>query len=159
MAYKGKKGTPTDVEYLLQINHAGRYLLETNGIGNNRNNRNSTDNSGGSGDGNGGIGNRPVPLSLWPLILERSYSKSDKMYGAYPQLPKTATGMYYLLRNGPALSYRTNTYHHEVGFSATVPPPSSIAAAAAASTTIRAAAVADIDENKKNPPKQKRKLK
>jgi hypothetical protein len=44
----GKERCPTDVEYLLQINHAGRYLLETNDIGNNRYNRNSTDNSGSS---------------------------------------------------------------------------------------------------------------
>ena len=68
-----------DLEYILRINHAGRRVM------------------------NGGI-----PLSVWPTILERSHNKSCDIYSGWHRsnmnnIRKNPTGLYYLLRNGPAL--------------------------------------------------------
>jgi len=73
-----------DVEYALSINHAGRNIVEGNG-------------------------DRPLPLSVWPIVLERSFEKSGYVkiyyddYGTIKEEQKHPTGLYYLLRNGPAL--------------------------------------------------------
>jgi len=69
----------SDVEHALRINHAGRRIIE-----------------------GGGHHVGSIPLSLWPTILERAYDKSDDSICA-SEIPKNATGLYYLLRNGPAL--------------------------------------------------------
>jgi len=71
----------SDVEYALRINHAGRSIVE----------------------GGGCVGS--IPLSLWPTILVRAHEKSEHSI-CYDITPKNATGLYYLLRNGPALAGR-----------------------------------------------------
>ena len=54
-----------------------------------------------------GSDDRPIPLSLWPTILERAYEKSydiyseDHNYEDSKKEEKDATGMYYLLCEGP----------------------------------------------------------
>jgi len=72
-----------DVEYALRINHAGRNIVE-------------------------GSGDRPLPLSVWPIVLERSFEKSGHIYEERNENRnlKNPTGLYYLLRNGPALAGR-----------------------------------------------------
>ena len=73
----------SDVEYALRINHAGRSIVE----------------------GGGGHHVGSIPLSLWPTILERAYEESEYSI-CYNEIPKNATGLHYLLRNGPALAGR-----------------------------------------------------
>lgn len=73
----------SDIKYALRINHAGRILIEDDGS-----NTNSSDGSGNC---------IPLPLSIWPLVLERSYIQSPD---------SSASGLFYLLRNGPALANR-----------------------------------------------------
>lgn len=81
------------IESALRINHAGRCLMEV--------------------DGNNDDNGRSIPLSLWPTLLERSYAKSGQN-GIYQycceeqKLNKNATGLYYLLREGPVLISRPN---------------------------------------------------
>jgi hypothetical protein len=84
-----KADYPSDLEYELRINHAGRNIIEV--VGND---------------------SRSVPISLWPTILERAYEKSHQIYEEpYSKNPtkkeKNATGLYYLLREGPALFGRS----------------------------------------------------
>jgi hypothetical protein len=87
---KNKEDYPSDLEYELRLNHAGRGRLVGKGVGNN---------------------DRPIPLSLWPTILERAYEKSDKIYDDwYSEGEKNATRLYYLLREGPALLGRTELF-------------------------------------------------
>jgi len=68
-----------EVEYALRMNQAGRGIVEVGG----------------------GTDNRSLSLSVWPIVLERSYSKSSEIY--HRRGRKNATGLYYLLRDGPAL--------------------------------------------------------
>ena len=81
----------SDIDYELRINHAGRKILE-----------------------DGSVGSRSLPLSLWSTILERSYKKSDKQtsqlyfHRKTDIATKNATGLYYLLQNGPALIGRSD---------------------------------------------------
>jgi hypothetical protein len=81
----------SDIDYELRINHAGRKILE-----------------------DGSVGSRSLPLSLWSTILERSYKKSDKQTSQIyfkrknDTTTKNATGLFYLLRNGPALIGRSD---------------------------------------------------
>ena len=84
----------SDIKYALRINHAGRILIEDDGSNSNSNNSNININ----GNGNDGSSNFvPLPLSMWPLVLERSCAQSPD---------GSATGLFYLLRNGPALADR-----------------------------------------------------
>lgn len=84
----------SDVQSLLRINHAGRYLLE----GHTNNNSTNAGNSTGEQIRVSGYQQSLLPpLSLWPIILNRAYEKSkDVFYGE-----KDATGLNYLIRNGP----------------------------------------------------------
>jgi hypothetical protein len=59
-----------DIEYLLRINHAGRRLVEGS----------IDDDDDHDHDGNNNK-QPPIPISLWPIILERSYKKSNQIYG------------------------------------------------------------------------------
>jgi hypothetical protein len=52
---------------------------------------------------------KTVPLSLWPTILERAYEKYDCM-DYYNAKKKNATGLYYLLREGPVLVGRSHIF-------------------------------------------------
>jgi len=71
-----------DVEYALRINHAGRSIVE-------------------------GSVDRSLPLTVWPIVLERSFGKSGHIYDYYDiKEQKNPTGLYYLLREGPALAGR-----------------------------------------------------
>jgi hypothetical protein len=77
----------TDIDYELSMNHAGRDRVVGEGVGN---------------------GDRSIPLSLWPKILERAYEKfhqihDDGTYYPNKKQQKDARGMYYLLREGLAL--------------------------------------------------------
>ena len=74
-----------DVKYALTMNHAGRRIVE----------------SCRRGDKN----NKPLPLSMWPYLLERAFETSDRI-GGY-ETTNDPTGLHYLLCNGPALSSRT----------------------------------------------------
>ncbi|OEU07433.1 hypothetical protein FRACYDRAFT_251238 [Fragilariopsis cylindrus CCMP1102] len=88
----------SDVEYALRINHAGRRIVvKVDG-----------------GSNNDDDGKAIVPISLWPVILERAYEKScDTHDSAWEsekektkKKKKSATGIYYLLREvGPALLF------------------------------------------------------
>jgi hypothetical protein len=78
-----KEDYPADLEYELRINHAGRSIIEV-----------------------GCDDNRSIPFSLWPTILERAYEKSHQIYEYSKNKEKDATGLYYLLREGPALICR-----------------------------------------------------
>jgi len=60
----------SDIHYARLINHAGRNIIE---------------------------GDRDLPLSLWPAVLERAYKK------AFLHIKKNPTGIFYLLLNRPAL--------------------------------------------------------
>lgn len=73
-------------EHTLITNMVGRRVLEGRGIGDN---------------GNGGCG---LPLSVWPLILQRAQQKCDERFTCEQSSTRAkATGVYYLLREGPAL--------------------------------------------------------
>ena len=56
---RDKEDYPSDLEYELRLSHAGRGRVIGKGVGND---------------------DRPIPLSLWPTILERAY---EKAYGIY----------------------------------------------------------------------------
>lgn len=70
-----------EVQHALAINHAGRYLLEKRGEN-----------------------DPPIPLSLWPLILEKALTA---------RWSHRATGLNHMLRYGPALAGRTEFGHDE----------------------------------------------
>ena len=72
-----------DVEYALRTNHAGRSIVESRV-------------------------DRSFPLSVWPIVLERSFKNSGHIYVFHSDLRerKNHTGLYYLLRDGPALAGR-----------------------------------------------------
>jgi hypothetical protein len=76
----------SDIEYVLRINHAGRCIVECS-------NRKED--------------HRPLlPLSLWPIVLERVYKKSGHIYprGSTRRKTNNVTGLNYLVREvGPAL--------------------------------------------------------
>lgn len=103
------------IEYLLRINRGGRVLVEGNGV---PPSLAASQKSRGNGIGASERNDqtlittaeteslkRPtkekIHLSMWPLILHRAYKTSSK--GFLPPL-ENATAMYYLIRNGPALS-------------------------------------------------------
>lgn len=78
----------SDVEYALRTNHAGRSIIE-----------------GGNNDG------RSLPLSVWPALLERAFDKSADIHHGFSfrkEIPNNPTGLYYLIREGPALIGRTD---------------------------------------------------
>lgn len=82
----------SDIEYVLRINHAGRSIVECS-------NRKED--------------HRPsLPLSLWPIVLERAYKKSGHIYPRGSTIRKTknnnAAGLHYLVCEvGPALIGRS----------------------------------------------------
>ena len=75
-----KIGNDSDIEHFLRINHAGRRILEDS-------------------DGSTVI-EVDLPLSVWPIILERAH---EKAYEVYREFGKDPACLYYLLCNGPAL--------------------------------------------------------
>ena len=80
-----------NTQYALYVNHAGRYFLEGNSSSTINNNNNS-------GYTVVRCHRRSLlpPLSLWPIILERAYEKSNDVFVG----EKDATGLNYLLRTG-----------------------------------------------------------
>jgi len=106
-----------DIQYALLINHAGRRLLEDvdEEILERRSSSSSSNNSivdmnGTSRNSNFVVNNRhpPFPLSMWPIVLFRSYRESGYIYAVLSarRKHKDPTGIYFLLRNGPALAGR-----------------------------------------------------
>lgn len=121
-----------DIEYALRINAAGRILLEGNNnndvvCDNNSNNyniknddstnanfvcssdgkRNTTIQQEGGGKRRRGM----IPLSVWPIVLERAYKTSspgsvkDQRSGQNVRSYRfDATGLHYLIRNGPFIN-------------------------------------------------------
>jgi hypothetical protein len=83
-----------DLKYASITNRAGRNLLESRG------------HDGDSGNSSGSIGNNKpcLPSSVWPILLERA-QVSACQYLPYGNGEK-ATGLYYLLREGPMLLQR-----------------------------------------------------
>jgi hypothetical protein len=88
-----------DLEYASRINHAGRNLVE------------------GWGDSDRVL----LPLSVWHIVLEQAYVESklfipdyenldhsdlEDIDSIFPPDEKNITGLYYLLREGPALAGR-----------------------------------------------------
>ena len=78
----------SDVVKLLHANHAGRSIIEGAG---------------------GGSRSPLIPLSIWPTIIVRAYERSEDIYDP-PELEnhfnekKNPSGLFYLLREGPALA-------------------------------------------------------
>jgi hypothetical protein len=73
-------------EYALIRNMVGRRILRESGVWS---------------DGNG---SSSLPLSIWPLVLQRAQEKCDKKFTCQQSRTSAkATGIYYLLREGPAL--------------------------------------------------------
>ena len=90
----------SDVEYALRINYAGRRIVVKVDGGSNNNNDD---------------GKAIVPISLWPIILERAYDRSldiSRWRGK-----KNATGIYYLLREVLVVLYQRSVdgqlYYHQ----------------------------------------------
>jgi len=83
----GEEHFDSDVDYALRINDAGRSLVE-------------------------GGNDELLPLSVWPTVLERAYAESHRaglyLFRGIDSQEKNPTGLYYLLRNGPALVSRSN---------------------------------------------------
>ncbi len=104
----------TRIEYLLRINRGGRVLVEGNGapitLSTSLKQRSKFSSNRCRKD-NGvlakeigfseGLTKKKIHLAVWPLVLQRAYKTSAKGF-----LPRTndATAVYYLVRNGPALS-------------------------------------------------------
>ncbi|OEU21080.1 hypothetical protein FRACYDRAFT_234706 [Fragilariopsis cylindrus CCMP1102] len=91
-----------NLEYLLRINHAGRRLVEGN----------IDDDDHDDHDGNNYNSNNNkqprIPISLWPIILERSYKKSNHIYGKdfrYGKEMRNHDGLFYLIRHGAVLQH------------------------------------------------------
>jgi hypothetical protein len=78
LQYISDSSFPPDVQYLLDINNCGRILLE------------------------GGL--RPIPLSVWSKVLERTSSVLDG------DIERTAAVFFYFLRNGSALANRNEPW-------------------------------------------------
>jgi len=117
--YCSIKSYGPQIEYALRTAHAGRILVEGNNVDHysqGDDNKTVCDNNedentkGYEGDG-GGEKNRQgkhsskdtlnksiVPLSVWPKLLERSYK-----HCIGGDNKKDATGLYYLVRNGPII--------------------------------------------------------
>ena len=92
-----------DIEYLLRINHAGRRLVE----GNIDDDDDDHDHDGNNNSSNNNKQPR-IPISLWPIILERSYKKSNHIYGKdfrYGKEMRNHDGLFYLIRHGPVLQH------------------------------------------------------
>lgn len=111
-----------EIESALRFNHAGRIIVEGN---NNVDHSHGDDDATEDGDGgkkrqvtrsnNGTQNNSSVPLSVWSKVLERSYKKSPPTSttaatstvttnnGNGESNIKDATGLYYLVRNGPII--------------------------------------------------------
>lgn len=91
---------PSEVEYLLKINHAGRKFISGRGDGNTIATNGATATTDNSSTNNDDINNKQsLPIikpQLWPTILERSYQKSDEI-GRVGEYNKCATGIYYLI--------------------------------------------------------------
>ena len=79
LGYKDEVDYDSDVEYALRINHAGRSIVKG--------------------------GDHSLPLSVWHIILERSYQKYGGIYddSSCHRNKKDPTGLFYLLCNMPAL--------------------------------------------------------
>ena len=91
------------IEYALRINHAGRILIEgNNNTDTNVNNTNTnTNNVVVQHDKNENNNTTYVlPLSVWPIVLKRSYNDIDK----------DPTGLHYLIRHGPIIAAITNKW-------------------------------------------------
>ena len=76
-----------EIIYALRINHAGRNLIVNNKVNNNKN---------------------MIPLSLWPIVLERAYTKSNEIqlharnFSSRDNLD--SSGVFYILQQiGPTL--------------------------------------------------------
>jgi len=85
----------SDIDYALRKNISGRRII-VNGH-----------NNGGDNDDGGNNSRSIVPLSLWPTILVQAYEKSEAVYDTPNDseeiITNNATGIYYLLREGPVL--------------------------------------------------------
>jgi hypothetical protein len=83
----GRSEMPSEIQFKLRINFAGRVLL---------------------GEGPSKF-LRPIPLSVWPYVLERSmFSHLEMVMTTVPQICMITeeSGLYYLLRHGGALAGR-----------------------------------------------------
>ena len=71
-----------DMRYQLQINHAGRRLIE-----------------------DASLSDKPILTSLMPFVLERAFQKSRDIHPSFRRSDreKDATGIYYFLRSEPVL--------------------------------------------------------
>ncbi|OEU21535.1 hypothetical protein FRACYDRAFT_235160 [Fragilariopsis cylindrus CCMP1102] len=87
----------SDIEYALRINHAGRSIVECS-------NRKEDHHS-------------SLPLSLWPIVLERAYKKSGHIYPRGSTIRRTndATGLHYLVRQCIALRVQSSNDTTEIG--------------------------------------------
>ena len=108
----------TDVQYLFEMNHAGRVLIESRAeyqegitISSSGGLSTDTDSSSSTSASNSPPSkNESIPLSVWPLVLERAWkygeqylNPSPKRYFNPSQKPgRGATGVYYLLQNSLA---------------------------------------------------------
>ena len=74
------KEYPSDIQYQLRMNHAGRRLVES-------------------------LNDKFLSSSLLPIILERAFKKSQNIHPFQwrDERKKDPTGMYYLFRSGPIL--------------------------------------------------------
>lgn len=75
----------SDIVYALRINEAGRSIVEGN-----------FNNSNGGDGGDGRQQRSSLPLSAWPTVLKKAYENKEN----------DPTGLFYLLREGPALAGR-----------------------------------------------------
>ena len=101
-----------DVEYALAINQAGRSIVQVRHHGKHTKAAATTGIVEVDDDD---AHDRSLPLSVWPIVLERSYKKSDEIHGGkdmddfwfdtrsdrecWEKNRKSATGLYYLVRN------------------------------------------------------------
>jgi hypothetical protein len=86
----GHPSKDVELNLLLQINHAGRALVE-GGVD--------------AVDMACGYRRRPLPLSVWPIVLARTHNGYDTYFPPlHVESDVATTKLYYLLRHGPALS-------------------------------------------------------
>jgi len=103
----------TTIEYLLRINRGGRVLVEGNCVpltlSRSLKLRLKCSESRDRKDGaltkemcfSEGLTRKKIHLAVWPLVLQRAYKSSAK---GFLSRTNDATAVYYLIRNGPALS-------------------------------------------------------
>jgi Leucine-rich repeat (LRR) protein len=80
LEYTSDSSFPPEMQYLVDINACGRILLE------------------------GGV--RPIPLAVWPKVLERAAS----VLCIHDDTERIASVFFYFLRNGPAFANRCETW-------------------------------------------------